>query len=84
MTDQRKSSFLVTAKYIKSVEKMKKKGYVLNWSNPQRHVDHDLLRFIFKSKIGIDIPRQEYYSPFTIEELAYCFDKLGLLEEENE
>lgn len=78
--DERKYNFIVMDKYKLSAEKAKKKGYILNWSNPKRHVDDDLLRFMFKVKMGVDIPMQEYPMPLTIEEFAYCLDKIGLLD----
>jgi len=79
--DYRKDNFKQTARFINSCEKAKKKGYILNWSNPKRHVDDDLLRFIFRIKLRIDIPMPEFHAPLTIEELAFALDKMGLLEE---
>ena len=78
MSDQR-NNFEPTKKYVEAINKVKKAGVILNWSNPKRHVNDELLRFVFKERLGVDISFYNIDQAFTIEEFAYCLVKLGLI-----
>jgi len=83
MSDSR-NNFEPLKKYRDAIIKVKHAGIILNWSNPRRHVNDELLRFVFREKLGINIPHYSYDQAFTIEEFAYCLDQLGLIEEKKD
>lgn len=84
MADFRKPSFSFSDRYHSSIVKFRNLGIVVNWSNPQRHVDDELLRYVFKS-LGAQIPTQEYKrtKPLTLEEFVFILDELHLLDGTN-
>lgn len=77
--DYRKIKFDVSPKYTEVILKFRKLGIVVNWSDPRRHVDDQLLRYIF-SKLGAKIPTPEHPKPITLEEFIYILDQLHLLD----
>ena len=84
MADFRKPSFSFSDRYHSSIVKFRNLGIVVNWSNPQRHVDDELLRYIFKN-LGAQIPTQEYKrtKPLTLEVFVFILDDLHLLDGTN-
>ena len=84
MADFRKPSFSFSDKYFPAIIKFRQLGIVINWSDPDRHVDDELLRYIFKH-LGANIPTQEYgrTKPLTLEEFVFILDELHLLDGTN-